>query len=57
MGFVGCCTGKEILKNVISPVKLSPEDLDSLYLKVYKGFVEALDGIDNGRSFAARCEC
>jgi len=27
---------------------LSEEDIEALFLKVYAGFIEALDGIDNG---------
>ncbi|CCF56540.1 hypothetical protein KAFR_0B02420 [Kazachstania africana CBS 2517] len=40
--------GKRIIKSILGDV--SEEDLDVLYLRVYKQFVEALDANDNGIS-------
>jgi len=38
--------GREVIKTLAPSIK--DEDLDLVYNKVYSGFVEALDGIDNG---------
>lgn len=42
--------GREIIKSILSDVSLSDQDLQSLYLKGYKQFIESLDANDNGIS-------
>jgi len=43
------------LEAVASMMQLPPEhpDVQTVYLKVYKGFMEALDAIDNGAGHSA----
>ena len=40
--------GREVIKELASEVGASEEDIEQIYLKVYKNFVEEIDGIDNG---------
>lgn len=40
--------GKEVLQEVLYPLELSKEDLNSLYRRMYEHMIEAVDAIDNG---------
>ena len=40
--------GRDVIKQVCSEVEVSEEDLEIIYKKVYKNFVEEIDGVDNG---------
>ena len=40
--------GREVIKQLCGEVAVSDEDLEIIYKKVYKNFVEEIDGIDNG---------
>jgi uncharacterized UPF0160 family protein len=39
--------GRQVIANVLG-LPLDHPDLETIYLQVYKNFVEAVDGIDNG---------
>ena len=39
--------GRQVI-SAISPVKLSPQDLETIYDRVYRTFVMEIDAIDNG---------
>lgn len=40
--------GKEVVARLVAEASGSPTDIDALYRKIYKSFIEHIDGIDNG---------
>lgn len=34
---------------MVHPKSFNAVEMESLYLKVYEGFIKAIDGIDNGK--------
>jgi len=40
--------GKEVIRDILIEDNLDDKALDMFYLKIYQGFIEEVDGIDNG---------
>ena len=41
------------MKNIVHPLELNEKEMDTLTLRVYKGFVECIDAVDNGACLLA----
>ncbi|KAL6926180.1 hypothetical protein ACO0SA_003859 [Hanseniaspora valbyensis] len=40
--------GKEIIQEILNPIKISDDDMSILFTKIYGDFIEAIDANDNG---------